>query len=193
MKEMLNLKGVRTLIVDSDTFGVGLLSQMLHGFGIDAIKIADSGEKAQRILQGEEFDLCICESSIPDMPGAELIRWIRRLSTNIRYMPILALTGYSNVDSVTALRDSGAHLVMSKPAAPQTLFDRIAWVSRPPRQFIECESYVGPDRRFKHLGPPNGVPRRATDLSIDVGAAVEPNLSQDEIDSLMRPTRVITE
>ena len=41
--------------------------------------------------------------------------------------------------------------------------------------------------------PPGVVGRRATDLSIEIGAATEPNMSQDEIDSLIKPMRVMAE
>lgn len=57
--------------------------------------------------------------------------------------------------------------------------------------FIESDSYAGPDRRFRREGPPPGMAgRRSGDLSAAVGHAETPNLSQDEIDSLMKPTKV---
>lgn len=87
-------------------------------------------------------------------------------------------------------RDCGANVVIRKPVSPQILFDRLAWVSRVQRPFIECESYIGPDRRFKSIGPPGGVGRRSTDLSADVGTAKEPNMSQDEIDMLFKPAKI---
>jgi hypothetical protein len=37
------------------------------------------------------------------------------------------------------------------------------------------------------------VGRRVTDLSIEIGMATEPNLSQDEIDSLIKPMKVMAE
>ena len=59
------------------------------------------------------------------------------------------------------------------------------------RQFVECETYVGPDRRVRNFGPPMGiVGRRQGDLSAHVGAAVEPNMEQSEIDLMMKPRRV---
>ena len=191
MSERLNLKGVHALLVDSDQFGVGLLVQMLHGLGLDSIRLADTGAAAQRELEDRDFELCICEASLPDMSGIDLVRWIRRLPTQKRFLPMLVMTGYSEFRNITAIRDAGAHLVMKKPASPSALYDRIAWVSKPPRDFIECEGYVGPDRRFKSIGPPGGTPRRATDLSTELGAAIEPNMSQDDIDSMIRPTRMM--
>lgn len=190
MSERLNLKGVNALVVDSDQFGTGLLLQMLHGFGLDSVVVSQTGDDARRELESRDFELCLCEANLPDMPGVELVRWIRRLPAQKRFLPTIVLTGYSDFGNVTAFRDAGAHLVVKKPASSQALYDRIAWVAKPPREFIECESYVGPDRRFKNIGPPGGEPRRATDLSTELGIASEPNMSQDEIDSLIRPTRM---
>ncbi len=187
----MNLREVRALVVDGDPFAVTLLVQMLHGLGLDSVKVEGTAAGAQKALEGGDYELCICEADLPDMKGPDLMRWIRRLPTQTRFLPTLVLTGYSDIRNVTAFRDAGAHLVMRKPASPQALYDRIAWASKPPRDFIECESYVGPDRRFRSIGPPGGVPRRATDLSTELGAASEPNMSQDEIDSLMRPTRIV--
>ena len=191
MSERMNLRGIHALVADSDHFGVTLLVQMLHGLGLESIKVAETGAAARKELESHDYELFLCEARLPDMQGVELIRWLRRLPTQKRYLPTLMLTGYSDFGNVVAFRDAGTHLVLKKPASPQTLYDRIAWVSRPPRDFIECESYVGPDRRFKSIGPPGGTPRRSTDLSTELGAASEPNMSQDEIDSLIRPTRMM--
>jgi len=184
-KEQMNLREVRTLLVDSDAFESSLLVQMLHGLGMNEIKVRSTAEDARSDLESHDYEICICDA---DLPGPDLLRWIRRLPQPKKFLPILVLMGYSDFNRVTAFRDAGAHLVMKKPISPQTLYDRIAWMSRPARDFIECDSYVGPDRRFKSIGPPGG--RRATDLSTDVGAATEPNMSQEEIDSLIRPMRI---
>lgn len=191
--DQMRLDDVRTLVVDGDNFGVTLMIDMLRGLGLTSIRLADSGAKAQEMLEHEPCDLCICEGRLPDMPGVDFVHWLRRREAPLRFVPLLVVTGYAEFRNVTALRDAGAHLVMRKPVMPQSLYDRIAWVAKPKRAFIEAEGYIGPDRRFKSLGPPEGVGRRATDLPPEIGEAVEPNMSQDEIDSLMRPTKVFAE
>lgn len=189
----MRLDDVRTLVVDGDNFGVTLMVDMLRGLGLNSIKLADSGRQAQDMLEQEPCDLCICEARLPDMTGTDFVRWIRRRAPPLRFVPLLVVTGYAGFRNVTALRDAGAHLVMRKPVMPQSLYDRIDWVAKPRRAFIEAENYTGPDRRFKSLGPPEGVGRRATDLSPETGEAVEPDMSPDEIDSLMPPTKVFAE
>jgi hypothetical protein len=67
------------------------------------------------------------------------------------------------------------------------------FVSRDPRPFVECDNYIGPDRRFKNTGPPAGtMGRRKTDVHDEIGEATEPNMSQDEIDAFLKPTKVRT-
>jgi len=81
-------------------------------------------------------------------------------------------------------------MVVAKPMAPTTLYDRLVWIAFDRRQFIDCPTYFGPDRRFKIEGYPTGVGRRASDKSIEVSDAIEPNLEQDDIDSLFQAARV---
>jgi hypothetical protein len=64
-------------------------------------------------------------------------------------------------------------------------------VAKDERQMVVAQAYVGPDRRFKNMGPPLGVKgRRRDDLSTHVGAATAPNLDQSDIDMLMKPAKV---
>jgi DNA-binding response OmpR family regulator len=189
----LNLGRVAALIADTDKYVLNLVTQMLRGFGLERQSAVETGAAVKDLVANGGFDLCILEASLPDISGFDVVKWIRRLDNpQIRFIPIIVLTGYTQAHSVVRARDCGANIVLKKPVSPQVLFDRIAWVAKGDRPFIECEAYVGPDRRFKSIGPPDGVGRRSTDLPPEVGAATEPNMSQDEIDSLMRPTRIVT-
>jgi hypothetical protein len=46
---------------------------------------------------------------------------------------------------------------MAKPLTPKAVLDRIIWVARAGRRFVESDKFVGPDRRFKDAGVPEGV------------------------------------
>jgi CheY-like chemotaxis protein len=193
MMDRLRLDGIRTLVVDGDPAGGALLLEMLRGLGFTALRLTKTARVAETALEQESYDLCLCDAVLPDTSGADFVRAVRARPAPLRFLPILAMTGYAAFDQVLALRDAGAHLVMRKPASPQSLYDRVAWVAQPKRGFVESQTYVGPDRRFRSLGPPGGVGRRATDLSAEVGAATEPHPSQDEIDSLINPMKVMAE
>lgn len=189
----MNFSGVSTLVVDADRPFVGILMQMLRGMGFDRLTSTESAEDAREILTKRGFDFCIVEAQLPDSTGAELVRWLRTQDPPKCFIPVLILTGYSFRGTIASVRDAGAHIVVKKPASPTVLFDRISWAANALRPFVELDSYFGPDRRFKFTGPPDGVIRRSTDLPPQIGDAVEPNLSQEEIDSLMKPTRISAE
>lgn len=191
--DRLRLDDVKTLIVDGDHAGASLMLEMMRGLGFTSLRLVESAGAAFGLLDGADFDLCLCDAQLPDMTGADFARAVRARAAPSRFLPLLMLTSYAAYGQVTALRDAGAHLVMKKPASPQALYDRLAWVAQPRRGFVESETYTGPDRRFRSLGPPGGVGRRATDLSAELGAATEPNMSQEEIDSLIRPMRVMAQ
>ncbi len=191
MDEKFNFAHISALIVDCDQYSNEILSQILRGFGLNQYTVVEQGEEAKKKLANGRYDLLLCEVTLPDMSAIELARWVRRLANPaIKYIPIVVLTGYTQMSNVSAVRDNGANIVVSKPLAPNVLFDHIVWSSKSSRPFIESDSYIGPCRRFKNNGPPDGVGRRSTDLSADIGVALEPNMSQDEIDSLLKPTKI---
>ena len=188
----MKLNGVRTLVADPDRHAVNILLQMLRGLGMDAPVVVETGEQAKTHLQAEPFDLCIVEAMLPDMNGADIVTFVRHMNPPLRFIPVIVMTSYSNLRNVRAARDAGAHLVVKKPLSPKILFDRISWAAAPNRAFVEVGPYVGPDRRFKFTGPPDGQGRRQNDLSAELGDATEPNMSQAEIDALIKPTRIAT-
>jgi CheY-like chemotaxis protein len=95
-----------------------------------------------------------------------LISWIWRPEMGaVRFIPVIVMSGYTQLRVVAAARDAGANTVLRKPLSPQALFDRIMWVARVPRPFIDAGSYVGPDRRFKRDDPPDGLYKRGDDAA----------------------------
>jgi CheY-like chemotaxis protein len=168
----LNLQAISVLLVDRNHYSRALISQALRGFGIKHIAPCDSGAGAQEYLSHAPVDLCLVEAELPDMSSADLIRAIRRLPTvPLRFVPTMVMSGYTQFRTLNAARDAGANLVLKKPVSPQALFDRIHWLSRTRRAYIETANYVGPDRRFHDTDPPDSAYKRATDKTENVEAA----------------------
>jgi hypothetical protein len=74
---------------------------------------------------------------------------------------------------VTKARDCGANFIIAKPITPKIILERIIWVAQSTRLFVETETYIGPDRRFRKAAPPSeyGVGRRSGDA--EAAAAAE--------------------
>ncbi len=164
-KTLLNLRGVTSLVVDGDAYTRGLIASMMRGFGMEVPAVADNGEAALAHMHHHYVDLCVIEAVLSDMSGADLVSRIRRSGKGqIRFIPILVLTGYTQLRTIATSRDAGANIVLRKPVSPRALYDRIAWMAKKPRLFLETSEYVGPDRRFRDVPPPGGEYRRETDL-----------------------------
>jgi len=186
----INLRAIKALCVDSNAQGLEILSQTLLGFGVEKISRATTGEEAKSILSKQTVDLMLSDSILSDMSGFDLVRWLRaaNLEPN-RYAPVITVTGHTQQSQILSARDCGAHFVVAKPMTPTILMERILWVARGGRMFVEAETFIGPDRRFKHHGVPDTGGRRREDLSDAIGEATQPNLSQEEINDVVKPQR----
>lgn len=187
----LDLKAARVLCADENLQGLDILGQILMGFGVQHVTRAQASEEFRRALSSQAFDLVLVDASVGGN-GHELVRWLRtsKLEPN-RFAPIIVLAGHTPQSQVESARDCGSSFVVTKPISARVLLDRIYWVGRAARMFVETDAYSGPDRRFKNEGVPGGGKgRRKGDLSASVGEAKEPNMSQDQIDSLMKPQKV---
>ena len=95
------------------------------------------------------------------------------------FVPIVMLTGHTELVKVIEARDSGVHEFLAKPISARSLYARIRIIIEKPREFIKTKSYFGPDRR-RNDAEYKGSVRRAANLEESEG-----ELSQDEVDALL--------
>ena len=191
-KIRINLDRSRVLLVDENELAIEALHSMFRGFGVRKQFKCRTSVEAMHQVKTQEIDLIVIDAAMPEMDGYDFVSWLRRDAPDAaKFTPVILLTGHAARSMVEKSRDSGANFVIAKPFTPDVLLQRVFWVAKDERQMVVAENYVGPDRRFKNMGPPLGVKgRRKDDLSAHVGAATDPNLDQSDIDMLMKPTRV---
>ncbi|MEH6676192.1 response regulator [Phenylobacterium sp.] len=187
----MNLARSNVLLIDDNPQALEVLASIFRGFGVLRQVKCGSAAEAQTILRSREIDLIVCDTAMPDMDGYDFVRWLRREGPEeARFSPVIMLTGHAARSTVESSRDCGANFIVSKPFTPEVLLQRIYWVAKDERAMVRSDTYVGPDRRFRNIGPPLGVKgRRKDDLSAHVGTAKDPNMDQDEIDMLLKPQR----
>lgn len=189
----INLRALKALCVDANALGLDILSQTLLGFGVDRIFRAPNATEAKAILGKEMIDLVLCDAQLGDESGHDLVRWLRhsQMEPNC-HAPVFVITGHAIEPEVINARDCGSSFVVAKPVSPAVLMQRILSVAGADRSFIESETYMGPDRRFKFEGVPAGLPqgRRKGDGSSTLGEPSGANMSQEELDGLVRPQRL---
>ena len=188
----INLDKARALIVDDNIQSLDLLVGVLTSFGLRNIVRKANGREAQEELRYHPADLILANAQLPELDGYDLIRWLRREGDEAnRQTPVIVVTAHTRRAHVEKARDCGANFIITKPISPAVMLERILWVARGDRLFIECDGYVGPDRRWRNAGPPIEFPdgRRRDDKSIELGGGDGQNMSQDELDLLIKPQR----
>lgn len=189
----INLRALKALCVDGNGLGLDILSQTLLGFGVDRILRAPTADEAKAILTKEVIDLVLCDAQLGDESGHDFVRWLRlsQMEPNC-HAPVFVITGHAIEPEVVKARDCGCSFVIAKPVSPAVLMQRILWVAGADRSFIESDNYTGPDRRFKFEGVPSELPqgRRKADVGSHLGEPVGANMSQEELDGLVKPQRL---
>jgi len=187
-----NLERASVLLLEESPMGMSILMQILTGFGARTLHRCESVQEAQSTIQNVEVDLVIADALGAAGEGYDFVKWLRhsRIEPNC-YVPVLLTAGHTPRGAVSKARDCGAHFIMAKPFTPIAVLERILWISKEGRRFVECDTYMGPDRRFKNEGvPPGTVGRRRDDLPVEIGQAETPNMDQEVIDGLLKTRRV---
>lgn len=158
---VINLTSAVTMVVDDSSFALELTTQALMGFGIRARHTCLDAAEAMEILKEQTVDLLVVDCDMPGIDGFELVRWLRRsgLDPNA-FVPVIMTAAHIRRPRVAEARDCGASFIITKPFSATTLLERIVWVARDGRPFLEVGDYFGPDRRFR-TAPAPGEERRA--------------------------------
>ncbi len=187
----INLEKAAVLVVDSSGPGQEIIVQIITGFGVKAIHRADSAKNAVAMLQRHSIDLIIADAQMDDgdFDGYDFVHWLRRSGMgSSAFTPVILTAAHISTTDVARARDCGSNIVVIKPLSPANLLQRIIWVAREQRMFVETASYVGPDRRFRNEGPPAGMKgRRAGDA-----AAADQLRTKDEPGDTGRPQKAPT-
>ncbi len=156
-----NLTGAIVMVVDDSPFSLDVTTQALQGFGIRVKYAVKSATEARDILTVHPVDLLVIDCEMAGANGHELVHWLRRsgLEPNA-YIPILMTASHVRRSRVAEVRDCGANLLVTKPFSAAAVLERILWVARDNRPFLEVGDYSGPDRRFAVAKPLKDNERR---------------------------------
>lgn len=91
------------------------------------VENAYSGSDGLQQFANNEYDVVLLDLGLPDMPGIEVCKHLRSLSSDT---PILVVTGIDTTPSRVSLLDTGADDYITKPFEPAELIARINALAR---------------------------------------------------------------
>ena len=157
------LAALRLLVVDDNPQMRNIVGTVLTGAGVRTLRYAPDGRRGLESLAEFRPDVCYVDYEMPEMDGLEFISAVRAMTSDDRYIPIIMLTGHSDMKRLNAARDRGVTEFLAKPVTAKTILTRLSAVIFHPRPFISCNSFFGPDRRRRRVEGYNGPFRRSTD------------------------------
>lgn len=147
----LDISGLKVLIVDDNRNMRRLVKSVLVALGVKTVAEAENGADAVKALVNFEADFVICDWNMKPIDGIEFTNLIRKDedSPNI-YLPIIMLSGHTEMGRIVAARDAGVNEFLAKPVSATNLYQRVKAIIDAPRNYIRTPSYFGPDRRRRN-------------------------------------------
>ena len=138
-----------------------VVKTLLATMDVRDVTEADSAIAAILALHESPIDVIITDLSMAPMNGIDLVRMVRmgRDSPN-PHVPVIMLTGHTELDLVREARDVGIDEFVAKPVSVRGLYERLASITTKPRPIVRSPRYVGPDRRARRGAPHDGRERR---------------------------------
>ncbi|MBT7486930.1 MAG: response regulator [Rhodospirillales bacterium] len=186
-----NLERLNFLVVDDNKHMRNLVKSILGALGVRTIMEAADGADALKELRHCAADIIILDWNMDPLDGLDLTRMIRQPNDSANpFVPIIMLTGHTEMKRVIEARDSGINEFLAKPVSAKRLYERIKSVIEKPRSFIEVKgmtAYFGPDRRRRPMPGYKGPERRKDEKGAVSDGPQEGDggkMSQDDLDSM---------
>jgi CheY-like chemotaxis protein len=170
----INMEKASVLLLDPNPWSQQITKQILFGFGVRSPYICESAAEAREVLEAHDVNLLVISDVLGETTGYEFVSWMRRAGIGPNsFSPTIIISGHTKRSNIHAARDCGANFILAKPVSVQVMLERVLWVARDGRTFIDTGKYLGPDRRFRSLDPSDGVMRRRDDLKPDKASGSE--------------------
>lgn len=160
---MADFSKISILVVDDSRHMRELYRAVLDAFGMPIKAEAEDGQTGIEAVKKYNPDLIITDMNMHPMDGVQFTRELRRREDiRNRYVPILMITGHTEVKYVQSAIDAGITEFLTKPFTPLGLYQRIQHLIEHPRPFVRGDVFFGPDRRRSRHGGKN-LSRRGSD------------------------------
>lgn len=154
----IDYREMRVLIIDDSRHMRLIIKSILLTLGCKLIREAGDAALAFKEMQNFPADLIIVDWNMEPLDGLDFVRLVRTAKDSRNpYVPIIMLSGYTEVRRIAEARDAGVNEFLAKPCSVEVLGTRINSIFKNPRDFIRTRKYVDPCRRRSDLGPPAGM------------------------------------
>ncbi|MEW5790312.1 MAG: chemotaxis response regulator CheY [Pseudomonadota bacterium] len=111
---------MRILIVDDFSTMRRIIKNLLRELGFNNTDEAEDGDVALSKLKSHSYDFVVTDWNMPNMPGIELLRAIRR-DPELQSIPVLMVTAEAKRENIIEAAEAGVNGYIVKPFNAATL------------------------------------------------------------------------
>jgi two-component system sensor histidine kinase/response regulator len=115
------ISGARVLLVEDNEINQQVAQEILQGAGL-VVTVANNGQEGVDAATKNQYDVILMDIQMPVMDGYTATREIRNLKSEIRNVPILAMTAHAMAGDEQKSLDAGMNGHVTKPIDPAQLF-----------------------------------------------------------------------
>ncbi len=136
------------LVVTTERGTAAGIAELLRGFG-SAPRLIWSGAELDcwRRFENSQPKLIFMEQAGRAIDGLALTKRLRRSPFACRSSPVVMLSSERTVAALREAQNAGASEFLARPFSTEDFARRLEAVCTVPRDWIEAQAYVGPDRR----------------------------------------------
>ena len=116
----IRLQGIKVVAVDDNADARELLKVILERSKAQ-IAVVSSGQAALEVIKDFHPDVLICDLTMPEMDGYEVLENVRRLEPELGHLPVIAFTAAVRGEDRAVTRLAGFQALLAKPIEPEAL------------------------------------------------------------------------
>lgn len=156
-----NMETLNILVVDDNKHMHMVVKAILNSMRVKNIRFSDNAADAFMEMRQWHPDIIVTDWAMEPLDGLDFVRLVRKGADSPNpYVPIILLTGHTEMHRVLEARDSGVNEILAKPISIKSLYSRLVSLIEEPRPFIKAKSYFGPCRRRFQDPHYSGLERR---------------------------------
>jgi CheY-like chemotaxis protein len=149
------IKGAKILLVEDNEINQQVAKEILQGAEL-IVSLADDGQQAVNMVKENHYDVILMDIQMPVMDGYTATREIRNLKSEIRNVPIIAMTAHAMAGDEEKSLKAGMNGHVTKPIDPEQLFGTLQkWIQPTDKRAPTQKAEVSTVKESKTKAPPD--------------------------------------
>ena len=128
IEDLKNIQGAQVLLVEDNEINQQVAQEILQGAGFN-VTVANNGQEGLDAAQENPFDAILMDIQMPVMDGYTAAQEIRNLKSDVRNVPIIAMTAHAMTGDEQKSIAAGMNDHVTKPIDPDQLFGALQkWI-----------------------------------------------------------------